>query len=392
MPIDTEEAKVWSILLGFDKILPSLRVSVIHFFEVDIIVKSDGDGLSIYDGIDRVGPTRYQLFDTGNNSLISPSRPAAPKSDILNSVFYRVDKLKYSDYIIYADSWSKLKKSSNLKRKESKAALPMFISEASHTTPSHNFSSFFDASTESYKAGRQPEIPYHESFIGTSLKVISLIKGIHDHAKQCSGSIIIRRSNVVLKRLSLQIAVCCSLRKNCTGWDSGTYAWFSTGKIMVQNSSRMIPVPDVLYALACYLTPTTKAHADQFFFSMLLTPPSRNMLNDLVRSFVKPYLVEEKERIVNLRCDELKNLNEGIIINMDVGYTGARKAQCATIMVGSGSRAVFSRTDTDNGAGLKEGLLVAVALNEAIVERKLDVVAVEIDDNAANKKKELQES
>ena len=100
MPIDTEEAKVWSILLGFDKILPSLRVSVIHFFEVDIIVKSDGDGLSIYDGIDRVGPTRYQLFDTGNNSLISPSRPAAPKSDILNSVFYRVDKLKYSDYII----------------------------------------------------------------------------------------------------------------------------------------------------------------------------------------------------------------------------------------------------------------------------------------------------
>ena len=72
---------------------------------------------------------------------------------------------------------------------------------------------------------------------------------------------------------------------------------------------------------------------------------------------------------------------------MDVGYTGARKAQCATIMVGSGSKAVFSRTDTDNGARLKEGLLVALALNEAVVERKLDVVAVEIDDNAANKKK-----
>ena len=70
---------------------------------------------------------------------------------------------------------------------------------------------------------------------------------------------------------------------------------------------------------------------------------------------------------------------------MDVGYTGARKAQCATIMVGSGSRAVFSRTDTDNSAWLKEGLLVAFALSEAIAERKI-VVVVEIDDNAANKK------
>jgi streptomycin 6-kinase len=72
---------------------------------------------------------------------------------------------------------------------------------------------------------------------------------------------------------------------------------------------------------------------------------------------------------------------------MDVGYTGARKAQCATIMVGSGSRVVFSRTDTENSAWLKEGCLVSLALNEAINERKLDVVAVEIDDNAANKKK-----
>ena len=266
-----------------------MRVSVIHFFQIDILVKSDGNGLSNYDSIDRVGPTKYQLSDTGNNSLISPSRPAAPKSEILNSVFYRVDKLMYSDYISIADSWSKYKKSSNLKRKESKAAIAMCVADAPHTTPTHSFSTFFDASSESYKAGRQPEIPYHENFIGTSLKVISLIKGIHEHAKHCSGSILIRRNNVVLKRLSLQIAVCCSHKKNCTVWDSGTYRWFSTGKILVPNSTRMIPVSDVLYSLACYLTPTTKAHADQFFSAMLLTPPSRNMLNDLVHSFVKPY-------------------------------------------------------------------------------------------------------
>ena len=139
--------------------------------------------------------------------------------------------------------------------------------------------------------------------------------------------------------------------------------------------------------MACYLTPTTKAHADQFLSCMLLTPPSRRLLDDLVRNFVAPYLVQEKEKIISDRCRELVDLKEGLIINMDVGYTGARKAQCATVMVGSGSRVVFSRTDTENGAWLKEGILVSAALEEAINIRKLDVVAVEIDDNASNKKK-----
>lgn len=146
-------------------------------------------------------------------------------------------------------------------------------------------------------------------------------------------------------------------------------------------------VPDVLYAMACYLTPTTKAHADQFLTCMLLTPPSRRLLNDLVSNFVAPYLLQVKERLISVRCSELLNLNEGLIISMDVGYTGARKTQCATVMVGSASRVVFSRTDTENGAWLKEGILVSTALDEAINVRKLDIVAVEIDDNASNKKK-----
>ena len=134
------------------------------------------------------------------------------------------------------------------------------------------------------------------------------------------------------------------------------------------------------------MTPTTKARSEQFFSAMLLMLNNRNMLNNLVNSFVKPYLLSEKESIVTMRCDELMSLGEGVIVNMDVGYTGARKAQCATIMVGSGSRAVFSRIDTENGAWLKEGILVSLTLDEAINQRKLDIVAVEIDDNAANKK------
>ena len=110
------------------------------------------------------------------------------------------------------------------------------------------------------------------------------------------------------------------------------------------------------------------------------------MLNDLVKSFVSPYFLQKNEQIINVRCDNLRGLGDGIIINMDVGYTGARKAQCATVMVGSGSRAIFSRTDTESGAWLKDGILVLLALDEAINVRKLDVVAVEIDHNASNKK------
>ena len=124
----------------------------------------------------------------------------------------------------------------------------------------------------------------------------------------------------------------------CIVWDKGIFKWISAGSITLPNANKSAMVPDVLYAMACYLTPTTKAHADQFLSCMLLTPPSRRLLNDLVKNFVAPYLSQEKEKLISVRCNELL---EGLIINMDVGYTGARKAQCATVMVGSGSRVVF---------------------------------------------------
>jgi hypothetical protein len=244
-----------------------------------------------------------------------------------------------------------------LKRKESQAAAAI-LQSASMTPCSESFTSFFDSKSEDCKAGRRHETPFHENFIGTSMKIVELIKTIHNHGKSCPGCIMIRRSNVFLKRLTLQVTVNCSLKNSCGIWVQGLFKWNSTGTIFIPNSTRMAHVPDVLYSMACYLTPTTKLHAEQFFSTMLLTPPSRNMLNDLVSSFVKPYLLKEKENIISIRCETLKGLREGLIVNMDVGYTGARKAQCATVMVGSGSRAVFSRTDTDNGAWLKEGIFL----------------------------------
>jgi hypothetical protein len=85
---------------------------------MDIFAKSNSAGFCVFDYIDRIGATKYQLADTSNDSLTPPSRPAAPKSQILNSIFYGVDQLKYSDYVLHTMSTSKSKKSKGLNRKE----------------------------------------------------------------------------------------------------------------------------------------------------------------------------------------------------------------------------------------------------------------------------------
>jgi hypothetical protein len=85
---------------------------------VDIGVKSNSDGMAIFDSVDRIGPTKCEEFGTGNFSLTNPARPAAPKCAIENSMFTSSRGLTYSDYSISAESRSKTKKSSNVKRKE----------------------------------------------------------------------------------------------------------------------------------------------------------------------------------------------------------------------------------------------------------------------------------
>ena len=135
-PMDVNESTSWAKLIGLKLVLPSSRVPAIHFFEVDIIVNSNSDQQSLFGGIDRIGPTKYQDSDTGNFSLTSPARPAAPKSHIENSVFYGTGELTYRDYLSRAEAWSKSKKSSNLKRKESMAAASI---EALNSTPGAEF-------------------------------------------------------------------------------------------------------------------------------------------------------------------------------------------------------------------------------------------------------------
>ena len=87
-------------------------------------------------------------------------------------------------------------------------------------TPVNTFSAFMNT-TESIKAGRIPEVPYHESFLATSTKLLLLIKALQDHGRSCSGNIVTRRSNIVMKRLSLSVAIYCTCGKICKIWEKG---------------------------------------------------------------------------------------------------------------------------------------------------------------------------
>ena len=110
-PTDIGECEVWLLLLGSPSISVASRVSIIHFFQIDIIVTSNGDGHCQFNSIDRSGPTKYQTADTGNSSLLAPARPACAKSVIEESIFYNVRELLYCEYVLLQIAWSKVKKS-----------------------------------------------------------------------------------------------------------------------------------------------------------------------------------------------------------------------------------------------------------------------------------------
>jgi hypothetical protein len=93
-------------------------------------------------------------------------------------------------------------------------------SDSQKSTPSSS-SKFLDADSENLRTERIPDTQYSENYIGTSLKMVLLINATNSLAKDCSGNFVIRRNNIVQKRLSLQVAVTCTEKKNCTTWNGG---------------------------------------------------------------------------------------------------------------------------------------------------------------------------
>jgi hypothetical protein len=220
-------------------------------------------------------------------------------------------------------------------------------------------------------------------FIGVSDNIVELMKSMNDHGHRCKGNLHFRRSQVTTRRLALSVRCQCSLGKLCSVLPFGALKWQSTSDISI-TPTKTAPVPDVLYALGVCMTPNTMAHADQLFSAMLSTPPSRNLLKEVIRTVIDPYLAREKDRIVKQACREIRESGLSPVLCMDVGHSSARNSQAATLAAASGNVLLFTMTDKKTNAWLKETALVERALEYAIVEEKLDVCMVEIDDNAKN--------
>ena len=62
------------------------------------------------------------------------------------------------------------------------------------------------------------------------------------------------------------------------------------------------------------MTPNTMAHSA----SMMLTSPSRNLLKDIIRLVVDPYLIGEKARLVQEGCRRIRDSDSSPILCMDV--------------------------------------------------------------------------
>lgn len=139
-----------------------------------------------------------------------------------------------------------------------------------------------------------------------SENLITLMRLMNSHGRLCEGSIHFRRSEVTTKRLALTVRCTCSSGKDCKSWAAGVFRWQSTSDVEI-SPSRSVPIPDVLYALAVCMTPNTMAHADQLFTSMMLTPPSRNLLKDIIKLVIDPYLINEKDRLIKESCGNIRD-------------------------------------------------------------------------------------
>lgn len=363
MTNDVEEKPIWLEHLGLavnSKLIPLLpRVWIGHFSWKDINISKGDDDSIICDGVCFKFPTKFTDYEKGNRSLLAPPRPSATRKEIQDSVFYTKRVLTYEDCVMQSGDI-------HVKKRRRKIVTE---TPSTKSTPS--------------PFGRPLSNPYWEFFIGMADSVIFLMRAMNMHGRSCPGQVYFKRSDVTTKRFSLRVKCTCSLEKQCRQWDNGIFRWESCTEIRFSDSTSY-PVPDVLYALGVSMTPNTMAHSDQLLSSMLLTPPSRMLLKEIIRVVVDPYLAGKKKDIISAACDQLKVLGTSPILCMDVGHSSARNSQAATLAAASGNILLFTMTDTKTNAWLKESSLVARALEFAIVEAKLDISSVEIDDNAKN--------
>ena len=189
---------------------------------------------------------------------------------------------------------------------------------------------------------------------------MKIVREMIDHGKLCGRKIYFRRNDVTTKRFTMTFKCTCSLEKRCHKWENGIFKWQSCNVIRIWND-KSFPIPDVLYALSICMTPNTMAHADQLLSAMMLNPPSRNLLKDIMKKVVDPYLAKQKHNMISQACDDLRSMSNSTILCMDVGHSSARNSQAATLAAACGNILLFTLTDTHMNAWLKQSSLVARA-------------------------------
>lgn len=342
-------------LNGFDEIqhikeLKQPKVAIIHFQESSYSLSSNIDNNIAFNGID---------------FTVRSWEPTATKAMIEKSLFIDKEVLTIENYNLYNFDLIDQKR----KRTPSVSSLPASVISPDFKQP---------------RKRRGVIEPYHESFIGSSDLIISLMRDMNIHGQRCKGNLNFRRNNVHMRRFTLCVQGSCSLQNGCSYFNRGIVKWQSVANIDISNE-KSVPVTDVLYSTAICMTPNTMGHIEQFVSAMLFTPPDRHLLKEIIVTTVDPYLKKKKENLIKDKCSELKDIP--LKICLDTGYNSSRNAQGATLVVASGNKVIASFTDTKSNAWLKEGLLVDKALDFLINEKSLDVCIVDIDDNASNGKK-----
>jgi hypothetical protein len=377
---DSEEASIWLYHLEVDDAedldriadLDRPRVWVGHFHQIDFQVESEtGTDRVSFSGIDFESVTLFQDFETGYNSKNSPPRPSVIHQAIWNSNLMNAEIMSYDNY--------KMLNSVNINAtRKRKSSIEKAPEEDSYKTPGKSGSDRVPG------LRRRREKIYHESYVGMADHLVNLIRDINSHGQNCLGQILFRDSAVRTKRFTLLLNCQCSLYDKCTDikFDGGCKKWASCSQI-VMSPGRKVFTSDVLYAYSLTATPSTKAHAAQLMDGMLLPPPSRDLLNEIIVEIVDPYLVAKRQELVDFQLSVGKSV---MIVSLDTGYNSARNAQGATICIASGGRVLFTLVDVLLNAWLKEAALVRRALDYLINDKKIDVAMVEIDDNATNAK------
>jgi hypothetical protein len=355
------------------------RVWLGHIHENDWIIESDEYGFVTCKGVDFSKVTKLQNIETGNNSKNAPPRPIVTKQMITSSQFINKISMTMNEYSLLIGT--DINQRSKRARRSHLLPLPPIASVAKVLT--------YKEPQPSEPKLRSDTTLYHENYIGIAHNLIDAFKAMNDHGKLCVGNLNVRRSDCHTNRFTLMVKLTCSLKKKkgvCTaGWENSMYKFQSVPNIEI-SPGRLVPITDVLYTTAVSMTPTTMDHADRLFVAMQLTPPSRNLYKEICKLTSAQYLEAEKERLVDMACAEAKKLGVPISVCMDCGHSSARNSEAACLAIASGNRLIASRTDTKNNAYHKEAILVGEALNFIINEKKLDVVSVDIDDNAQNAK------